>query len=207
MTRMFTTRGPALCPGSWAVCPFSLGQTPSLHSLRGRRRTATVVRGFSGTMGLSDSPRSYIVDVSPWGSSRGPWVPTQADRGVSRFPYRLLPRMRRVFDPAGRRTPCLLRCATYCLPSTKRRSAPETRVLISGLNTVPARSPVNASAGALPPPPHNSGPLRLARPSTLDSFIPCYLSAFIGAFPCRKLCRPKQGSPSRAKYRRSLRQS
>ncbi len=191
MTRMLLTYtyGPAQCPGSCTVRPFSLGQTPSLHTLGRRRRTAPVARGFSGTMGLSDSLRSCIVTVSPWGCSRRPWVPTQADRRVSRFPHRLVPRMPRVSDPAGHRTPCLLRPATCCLPSTKRRSAPETRVLISGLDTAPARSSVNASAGALPLPPHDSGPLWLTRTSTWDSFIPSNLSAFIGAFHCRNLCR------------------
>ena len=187
MTCTLKTCDPALSPESCALHPFPLGQTPFLHSLRGRRRTAAVVRGFSGTIRLSDSLRPCIVNVSPWGSSRGPWVPTQAGRRGSRFPSRLFPRMQRVSDPAGRRTPCLLRRATCCLPSTKRRSAPETRVTISRLNTVPARTPTNASAAVLPPPPHSSGPLWLARPSTRDSFIPYNLSVFIGAFLCRKL--------------------
>jgi len=42
---------------------------------------------------------------------------------------------------------------------------------ISRLNTWPARTPVNASAMALLPPPHDSGPMWLAIPSSYDSLI------------------------------------
>ena len=42
---------------------------------------------------------------------------------------------------------------------------------ISRLNTWPARTPVNASAAAFLPPPHDSGPVWLATPSPYGSLI------------------------------------
>jgi len=49
---------------------------------------------------------------------------------------------------------------------------------ISRLNTWPARTPVNASAAALLPPPHDSGPVWLATPSPYGSLIHDTLPVF-----------------------------
>jgi hypothetical protein len=53
---------------------------------------------------------------------------------------------------------------------------------ISRLNTRPARTPVNASAVTLLPPPHDSGPMWFAKPSSYDSFIHITLPVLTGAF-------------------------
>jgi hypothetical protein len=53
---------------------------------------------------------------------------------------------------------------------------------ISRLNTWPARTPVNASAMALLPPPHDSRPVWVATPSPYDSFIHYTLPVLTGAF-------------------------
>src|SRR5205823_6859599 len=59
-----------------------------------------------------------------------------------------------------------------CLPRVRSASAPRTSP-ISGLNTLPARSPINASRAPLPKLAHDSGPAWLARPSLSET---CTLS-------------------------------
>jgi hypothetical protein len=53
---------------------------------------------------------------------------------------------------------------------------------ISRLNTWPIRSPVNASAMALLPPPHDSGPVWIATPSPYATFIHYTMPVLTGAF-------------------------
>ncbi len=60
---------------------------------------------------------------------------------------------------------------------TKRTLA----LIISRLNTQPALSPVNASPSLLRALPHDSGPLRLARPLTFETFIQYNLPVYPGA--------------------------
>jgi hypothetical protein len=83
---------------------------------------------------------------------------------VSRFPRNELPCMHGVSDPAGPAHPSPYRCGQCCFPSKRRPSAPGVFPLISGLNTQPARTPVNASLTPLPVPMHDSGPVWLASP-------------------------------------------
>jgi hypothetical protein len=54
-------------------------------------------------------------------------------------------------------------------------------LMLWGFNTQPARTPVNASTASLRTPPHDSGPMWLARPSSYDSFIHNILPASAGA--------------------------
>lgn len=78
--------------------------------------------------------------------------PSAADsRGISRFPCKALPYMLGVSDRAGSRGVSRSRRPRYGLPPSGTASAPPTgrssaaTVVISRLNTRPARSPINAS--------------------------------------------------------------
>ncbi len=62
--------------------------------------------------------------------------------------------------------------------------------LISGLNTLPARSPVNASPQPSPTTTHDSGPVWLAKPSLSETFTPSHLAGFPGA-PYRRGSSPR----------------
>ena len=62
----------------------------------------------------------------------------------------------------------------------RHRRHPECRYL-SRLNTWPTLSPVNASTATSRSPPHDSGPLWLARPSACGTFIHCCLPVLTGA--------------------------
>jgi hypothetical protein len=100
---------------------------------------------------------------------------TEAD-GISRFPSKVHPYMRGVFDRAGSQDVLPGRRPECCLPPISRTSAPRSNpprggALISQLNTQPARSPVNASPETLRTPMHDSGPMWLARPSMYKTFI------------------------------------
>jgi hypothetical protein len=81
---------------------------------------------------------------------------------------------------AGYHRASRMRPAGCCLPLVLTGSASRNRYL-SRLNTLPALSPVNASPSLLRAPPHDSGPLWLARPLTCDSFIHYNLPVYPGA--------------------------
>src|SRR5262249_57078443 len=68
--------------------------------------------------------------------------------------------------------PLAFREGPCCLPRVRSASAPRTGP-IAGLNTLPARSPVNASRAPLPKLAHDSGPAWLAKPSLSET---CTLS-------------------------------
>ena len=55
-------------------------------------------------------------------------------------------------------------------------------LVISELNSPPVCAPVNASAGMLPSPPHDSGSEWFATPSLYDSFIRNSMPVYPGAF-------------------------
>jgi hypothetical protein len=90
---------------------------------------------------------------------------------VSRVPHTMFPCMPGVFDPARCVYALPKRRARCGLPRVRSASAP--RLAISGLYTLPARSPVNASRTPLPKPVHDSGPAWLAKPSLSET---CTLS-------------------------------
>ena len=100
------------------------------------------------------------------GSPCGPWVVTIIPRPMA--------------APSGSRTRCFRACQGSPTPpglSTPRPTGANrvafrvlgarrhpASTLISGLNTLPARSPVNASPQPSPTTTHNSGPVWLAKP-------------------------------------------
>ena len=96
--------------------------------------------------------------------------------GISRFPSKVHPYMRGVFDCAGSQNVLPERRPRFCLPQYSTASAPQSNpprggAWISQLNTQPVRPPVNASPAPLRTPMHDSGPMWLARPSMYKTFI------------------------------------
>jgi len=104
----------------------------------------------------------------------------RANGGASRVPYKMFPCMPGVSDPAG---------PVYASPYRRNRVAfrvlgarrHPASTLISGLNIVPARSPVNASPQPSPTTAHDSGPVWLAKPSLSETFTPSHHAGFPGA--------------------------
>jgi hypothetical protein len=91
------------------------------------------------------------------GSPTPPGLPTPRPTGANRVAFRVL---------GARRHPA--------------------STLISGLNTLPARSPVNASPQPSPTTTHDSGPGWLAKPSLSETSTPSHLAGFPGT-PQRQL--------------------
>jgi len=148
---------PALCPGHVLLKRIPLGPPPSLCGLR--RPTLDVVRPlprYYGAVRLPMPVYHWIVSLDfpmrPWYSS---------DKGghrISRFPCKVFPPILEVSDRAGSPRASRYRRAGCCLPLPAKASTPWSISAISRLNTQPERTPVNASAMALLPPPHYSGP-------------------------------------------------
>ena len=98
-------------------------------------------------------------------------------QGISRFPCKVFSCMLKVFDRAGSVASRVGDAVGVAFRIVPLRRHPGL-LRISRLNTWPARTPVNASASALLPPPHDSGPVWLATPSPYGSFIHCTLPVF-----------------------------
>ena len=114
--------------------------------------------GFLGTMRPSDFPQACMPDVRPKAFSGRPAdLSVAGTRGISRFPCKDFPRMRRVFDYAGS-TDGSPPAPSVVLPSAWVDGVGTPKEVISQLHGWPACAPVNASPSALRPPPHDSGP-------------------------------------------------
>ena len=134
------------------------------------------------------SQASLVIRACPTPCLRSPmscsiWI-LIADHGfqpvarcrASRFPCQECLHMLRVYDPAGPSHRLPYRHATCCLPQLVRRSA--SRSEISGLNTSPVLSPVNASRAALRSHAHDSGSWRPAMPFHVGLFHSLLLAGF-----------------------------
>lgn len=166
---------PALSPERVAFEQIPLGPASSLHRLRSR------------SFGLVRRLRRYYwpvrLPISVHRRVRSCDCPTRsADlaitevNGISRFPSKVHPYMRGVFDRARSQGVLPKRPLGCCLPPISRTSAPRSNpprggAHISQLNTQPVRSPVNASPATLRTPMHDSGPMWLAKPSMYKTFI------------------------------------
>jgi hypothetical protein len=137
--------------------------------------------GFLGTMKLSDSLHPSIT-VVPQRFTVRTWHICQARCRTSRVPLTVFPCMPEVSDPAGSVDTSPKRYPRCGLPRVRSALAPRTSP-ISGLNTLPASSPVNASCLPLPINPHDSGPAWLARPSLPGTCTLHTVPAFPGADP------------------------
>ena len=72
---------------------------------------------------------------------------------------------------------------------------------MSGLNTLPASSPVNASCLPLPINPHDSGPAWLARPSLPGTFTLQHIAGFSRRTRTLRLSRARKRERSRVGMR------
>ena len=93
-------------------------------------------------------------------------------RRGSRVPHLMFPCLPGVFDPARCVYALPKRRACCGLPRVRSASAP--RLAISGLTTLPARSPGNASRASVPRPAQDSGPAWVARPSLSETCTPSH---------------------------------
>jgi hypothetical protein len=92
------------------------------------------------------------------------------ERGISRFPCKVLRCVHGVCDRAGSLGTSRYRRLGWCLPLAPTASASRSDSL-TRLNTRPAPSPVNASMSPSRAAPHDLGPLWFANPSTYETFI------------------------------------
>jgi hypothetical protein len=163
---------PELCPEPVVLAQVALGQSPSLHPLRGRSRSCSaVVRGLRRYYGTVRLPTSVHLRFPLSGSllraqASSAWV----RRGLSRFPHEVLERMHRVSDRAGSRRHSRYRAVECCLRTSSTVSAPGSGSCLSRLNAGPAPPPVNASNWRLLANPHDSGLSWFATPSTQMTF-------------------------------------
>ena len=95
---------PALSPGRVLLIRVPLGQAPSLHLLRGRR--SGVVRRFPRYYEPVRLPMSVHrrLATSVFPARPAPHHRDAGSHGISRFPFKKRPHMRRVSDRAGSRT-------------------------------------------------------------------------------------------------------
>ena len=98
------------------------------------------------------------------------YTSTKGRHRISRFPCMVFPYAPRSPTARGLDMSRVNDMPGVAFRLTHTVSTPEL-TCISRLNTWPARTPVNASAMALLPPPHDSGPMWLATPSSYDSLI------------------------------------
>src|SRR5262245_43240656 len=120
-------------------------------------------------MRSSDFPTAYILGVRlaafPRRSTQG-----MDEVGISRFPCKEFPRMRRVFDCAGSEIGSPVAPIPVWPPASDNGvGTPDW--MISQLHGWPACAPVNASPAALRPSTHDSGSGWLAGPFPCDSCI------------------------------------
>jgi hypothetical protein len=124
--------------------------------------------GFLGTLERSDALHPCITVVSR-GFTVRTWHHCQARCRASRVPHTVFSRMPEVCAPAGCGDALPSRRPRCGLPRVRSASAPRSRPM-SGLHTLPARSPGNASRLSLPIATHDSGPVWVANPSLSGTF-------------------------------------
>jgi hypothetical protein len=100
-------------------------------------------------------------------------------RGISRFPSEVPAYVHGVSDRAGLWHTSRYRCTRWSLPLSPTASA-SRRKFLTRLNTRPARSPY-ASTPPSRTAPHDSGPMRVAKPLSCDFFIHYNLAGLTGA--------------------------
>ena len=170
---------PALSPGHAARIRIPLDQPPSLHLLRAdhRRQVVRRLRRYYAAVRLPAAVHHRRTSLD---FTMRPTPHFVGGRRISRFSRKLLPYMLGVSDLAGYHRASPLRLDDCGLPLLLTGSASRTK-FISRLNTLPARSPVNASTSPLRALPHDSGPSWLAKPLTCDSSIHYNLPVYPGA--------------------------
>jgi hypothetical protein len=160
---------PARCPGHVLLWQVPLGQTASLHPLRGR--LPGFVRRLLRYYQSVRLPRSVPHRLT---SLDFPTRPTATaalgELGISRFPREVSAYLHGVSDRAGLWHSSRYRRTRWGLPLSPAASASRSKFL-TRLNTRPARSPVNTSTSPLRVTPHDSGPMWVADPLSYDFCI------------------------------------
>jgi hypothetical protein len=169
---------PARCPGRVLLWQVPFGQPLSLHPLRDR--LSVVVRGLPRYCRAVRLPRSVrhrraSLDFPMRPKATG----ALGGRGISRFPSEVPAYVHGVSDRAGLWHTSRYRCTRWSLPLSPTASA-SRRKFLTRLNTRPARSPY-ASTPPSRTAPHDSGPMRVAKPLSCDFFIHYNLAGLTGA--------------------------
>src|SRR5256885_2542871 len=160
---------PARCPGRVLLWQVPFGQPSSLHPLR--RRWSGVVQGLLRYYRAVRLPRSVRHRRASLDFPMRPKATAALGKpGISRFPSEVLAYVHGVSDRAGLGHTSRYRCTQWGLPLTPTASA-SRRVVLTRLNTRPARSPVNASTLPLQAAPHDSGPMWVATSHSCDFCI------------------------------------
>ena len=146
------------------------GQAALPHPALGSGNDAHATQG----MGMTDRRQwQPAVDKAPHAIPRDATVLTAPRQRALPEPAHLGPKQpqrHRVSDHAGLWHTSRYRSARFCLSPTSTASA-SRRVILTGLSTRPARSPVNASRPPLQAAPHDSGPTWVATLLSYDFFI------------------------------------
>src|SRR5215469_693877 len=160
---------PARCPGRVLLEQVPFGQTASLHPLR--YRLPGIVRGLLRYYRSVRLPRSVRHRRASFDFPMRPRATASLGKpGISRFPREVFTYVHGVSDRAGFPCTSRYRCKRRSLPLSPTASA-SRRIILTRLNTRPARSPVNASTPPLRAAPHDSGPMWVAEPLSHDFFI------------------------------------
>src|SRR5450755_4534620 len=153
---------PARCPGRVLLGQVPFGQTSSLRPLR--HRLSGLVRGLLSYYSSVRLPRSVHHRRASLDFPMRPKATAALGRlGISRFPSEGPPYVHGVCDRAGLWHTSRFRCTRWGLPLSPTASA-SRRIVLTRLNTRPARSPVNASTPPSRAAPHDSGPMWVATP-------------------------------------------
>src|SRR5262245_64696790 len=143
----------------------------------------------------SDFPTPCMPDVRLVAFSGRPVAPSATGGvGISRFPCKEFPRMRRVFDCAGSVIGLPVAPITVW-PSASDNGVGTPDWMISQLDGWPACAPVNASPPALRPSTHDSGSGWLAGPFPCDSCIHDSLPVLTGALSVLRALRASAWAP------------
>ena len=147
---------PALCPAPGMLDHIPLGQLPSLHLLR-RSHRATLVRRLPRYYEAVRLPTSVHHGRTPWVHRAGLAITSGQMQGLPGSVHSVAVharglRPRQVCPPLA-----IAGCAVSPSACSERVGTQDWP--ISGLNTLPAPSPVNASRLPLPRATHDSGPV------------------------------------------------
>jgi hypothetical protein len=115
---------------------------------------------------------------------RSPYPLYGDGHGISRFPCKVLPCMPRSLTAQSPDVSSDIDTSSVAFRMTHGVSTLEF-TSISRLNTWPILSPVNASAMALLPPPHDSGPVWVATPSPHGTWLRLSSVEASSTAPCR----------------------
>jgi len=188
---------PLVC---WTTFPLAspLLSTPSASS----GAPEPLFEGFIDTMGLSDSLHPCITGVPLRFPVRTWRSLVRPEAGPPGFRTQCFYACQRSPTPPGPSPPCQngVDSVAFRVFGARRH---QRKTPISGLNTLPACSPVNASPTPLPTPAHDSGPVWLAKPSLSGTYTLLHCAGLSRRLPERwRSAAPESRSAAEAGGRR-----